>query len=241
MIRGLIVSVGLTSLLVLGGGCVEQTRYDALEARLKDRDAQATRAEEDSAEQRRRIAILEAEKLAKEKEVALLQARLEGRAIEASLRPGEAGTVAAGAPPEARAEGAGAAFAVEGLRSNPRTGGAVIDGGLLFAPGSATIRTAAEPVLARVLEAIERPEHAERDVRIEGHTDDQPIQKSKFHDNWELSGARAYAVLRWFEERGVPAARLSFAGFGAGRPFAVSGKDARAQNRRVEVLLLERR
>ncbi len=45
-------------------------------------------------------------------------------------------------------------------------------------------------------------------ITVEGHTDDSPIKTAQFPSNWELSTARAAAVVRFFLDQGVPAQRL---------------------------------
>ncbi|MGE0394442.1 MAG: OmpA family protein [Vicinamibacterales bacterium] len=80
------------------------------------------------------------------------------------------------------------------------------------------------------------------DVRVEGHTDDRPVS-SVFRSNWELSTARASAVVALFIERaGVDARRLSAAGYGEFHPRVPNtSADARAQNRRVDIVILSSR
>ena len=80
------------------------------------------------------------------------------------------------------------------------------------------------------------------DVRIEGHTDTVPIHTAAFASNWELSTARATGLARTFilEYRFAPA-RLSAAGFAEYHPVADNTTpEGRAQNRRVDVILLPR-
>jgi chemotaxis protein MotB len=75
-------------------------------------------------------------------------------------------------------------------------------------------------------------------IVVEGHTDDVPISTSKFASNWELSTARASAVVRWLIGRNVPARRFSAAGYADLHPLGSNGTAAgRARNRRVEVVL----
>jgi chemotaxis protein MotB len=75
-------------------------------------------------------------------------------------------------------------------------------------------------------------------VRIEGHTDDIRPGIPAFASNWELSTARAVAVLRYFLERGVSPLRLSAAGCGEHRPLAPNETaEAQAQNRRLMIYL----
>jgi chemotaxis protein MotB len=111
---------------------------------------------------------------------------------------------------------------------------------LLFGTGSATLRPEARPLidhLARLLTANGLPNH----VRVEGNTDVQPISTAQFHSNWELSAARATAVLTALLSSGVQPARLSVAGYGAERPIASNATAAgRTLNRRVDVVVLRR-
>jgi chemotaxis protein MotB len=75
-------------------------------------------------------------------------------------------------------------------------------------------------------------------VSIEGHTDDIPPGTSAFASHWDLSTARAVAVLRYFLERGVSPLRLSAEGCGEHRPLAPNDTaEGRAQNRRVIIYL----
>ena len=74
---------------------------------------------------------------------------------------------------------------------------------------------------------------------VEGHTDSRPINSDAFPSNWELSTARATAVLRHLiENEGVPAVRLSAVGYADTRPRA-TGKDeaSLAKNRRGEIVV----
>ena len=80
-------------------------------------------------------------------------------------------------------------------------------------------------------------------LRVDGHTDDTPLSGSgTYRDNWELSQARALAVVRYMVDAlGFPPDRVVPAGFGQYRP-AVAGDspEARAANRRIELKLTER-
>jgi chemotaxis protein MotB len=77
-------------------------------------------------------------------------------------------------------------------------------------------------------------------IRVEGHTDDVPIQSAEFPSNWELSTARATRVVQFLVERGgLPPSRLSAAGYGPYHPrVANDSDDARARNRRVDIVVL---
>lgn len=108
---------------------------------------------------------------------------------------------------------------------------------LLFAPASAAINERAPVVLDRIAEVLGEMDNA---IRIEGHTDDIPVNSGAFVSNWELSTARATAVLRYFVDRGAMAPeRVHAAGFAEFRPIADNTTpDGRAQNRRADVVIM---
>jgi chemotaxis protein MotB len=78
------------------------------------------------------------------------------------------------------------------------------------------------------------------EVRVEGHSDDQPIHNALFHSNWELSTARAMSVLSMFVDRaGFPSTRISVAGYGAFRPVGSNATpEGRRINRRVDLVIV---
>jgi chemotaxis protein MotB len=78
--------------------------------------------------------------------------------------------------------------------------------------------------------------------RIEGHTDDVPIRTSRFVSNWELSTARASAVVELLvREFGVDPARLSAAGYGEFHPRVPNDSaENRARNRRIDIVILDK-
>ena len=111
---------------------------------------------------------------------------------------------------------------------------------LLFNPGSAELAPRGRDLLKEVAQRLA----ARGDmIRIEGHTDSDPVVKTreKFpRGNLELSGERALVVASFLTtEGGLPAERVSFAGFGEFRPVvANTSPDNMARNRRVEIVLL---
>lgn len=107
---------------------------------------------------------------------------------------------------------------------------------LLFASGSARITSEGETVLAKIGTAI-RP--IKRNIRVEGHTDDEPISTSRYPSNWELSTARAVSVIDYFITRaGIPSQRLSAIGYGSVKPRVPNDSEKhRRVNRRVEIIL----
>jgi len=107
----------------------------------------------------------------------------------------------------------------------------------LFDQGSAELKSRALEVLDLVAqELVGRPNH----IRIEGHTDDAPIRTAIYPSNWELSSARATAVVRYFtENHTILSDHISALGYGEYRPVAPNNSiENRASNRRVDVVIL---
>ncbi|MBL4846896.1 MAG: OmpA family protein [Planctomycetes bacterium] len=127
-----------------------------------------------------------------------------------------------------------------GLEVNAKTGGLVLESGVMFGAGSATLKTRGKTILKRLASELNAPKFAESKVRIEGHTDATPIKRSGHKSNWDLSGKRAMAVLHYLEKIGVSSDRLCFAGFASHQPIDDGqGKSSLARNRRVEIVLAE--
>jgi chemotaxis protein MotB len=106
-----------------------------------------------------------------------------------------------------------------------------------FASGSAELSESVRVLLADIASPLSELPHP---IRIEGHTDDTPIHTSRFRSNWELSTARATQVIAYLQnDLGLPAARLSAAGYGEFHPrVANASPTARAENRRVDLVIL---
>jgi len=121
-------------------------------------------------------------------------------------------------------------------------GGAMtsLDGTVLFESGKATIKSAGKKTLEQVARVIVEkfPDH---EIYIFGHTDTQPIRKSGWKDNYELSCQRAWLVLRFFKSAGVTQ-QAAACGWGEDRPAADNRTaNARQANRRVEVFAMVRK
>jgi chemotaxis protein MotB len=108
-----------------------------------------------------------------------------------------------------------------------------------FASGDDVIDPTSYPVIekiAAVVKALPNP------VRLEGHTDSRPIHTPRFRSNWELSAARAIAMMSLFGERfGVPHERMAIAGYADNAPTdSNQTEEGRAHNRRVDVVLVSK-
>lgn len=106
-----------------------------------------------------------------------------------------------------------------------------------FRPGEADMLGSFEPVLDNIAEIIHKYPYFR--AEIIGHTDNVPINTSRYPSNWELSVARATSVLKYLiNNRSIDSSRLSIKGSADQEPVAPNDTPAnRAQNRRVEIRL----
>ncbi|MCD6394095.1 MAG: OmpA family protein [Planctomycetes bacterium] len=110
---------------------------------------------------------------------------------------------------------------------------------LLFEPGKAELKKSVISELDQIA-TILQDRYRDKDVSVVGHTDSDPILKTKklWKDNWQLSSARALAVVRYLVKRGIRPKQLGAVGAGEFRPVAsnstISGK---AKNRRVQIVV----
>jgi len=109
---------------------------------------------------------------------------------------------------------------------------------LLFPSGLAAIQPRGRRLLDRLLPLLSQFRGR---IEVEGHTDNVPIRTSRFPSNWELSAARAIAVVRHLRAAGLAPGRLKAVGYGENRPVAPNATaKGRARNRRVAIVLVPR-
>ena len=108
---------------------------------------------------------------------------------------------------------------------------------ILFQSGVADINKMAFPILDKIITVLKS---TSQPIRVEGHTDNDPIHTEKFPSNWELSTARAVNVVKYFTTVGpIAPERLSAVGYGQSRPlFLNDTSEHKARNRRVEIVLV---
>jgi len=117
---------------------------------------------------------------------------------------------------------------------------------VLFPKGATEINPLGAKELDKLAEAIkelekEIPKDIAWVLRVDGHTDTDPISTPLLQSNWELSSARAIAVVKQLIRKGVPPNRLVAAGFGEFQPIDPGDTDeAKARNRRIELKLTEK-
>ena len=109
---------------------------------------------------------------------------------------------------------------------------ASVEGDFLFDSGRATLKTTAKKSLDSVAGVLNST-YSGQSIRIEGHTDTDPIKKSGHKSNYHLGFERAYAVREYLISKGVSANRIYLASFGPDQP-----KTNKQQSRRVEITVL---
>lgn len=108
---------------------------------------------------------------------------------------------------------------------------------ILFSSGSATLGGEGRDVIAQVGQVL--ADFPDRQFQVEGHTDNVPISTQRFPSNWELSSARALAVVRLLTQQGVLAENVSGAAYGEHQPVASNETaESRRLNRRIEIVML---
>jgi len=117
---------------------------------------------------------------------------------------------------------------------------------VLFPKASADLNEAGKVEMLKLADALRQ---LEREIpgdiawvlRVDGHTDADPIQSPQFKSNWELSAARAITVVNFLIAQGVAPKHLVAAGFGEFQPLVEGdSEDAKSENRRIELKLTER-
>lgn len=108
-----------------------------------------------------------------------------------------------------------------------------IEGDVLFASGSVTLRPEAKASLDRVVSNIKQ-RYPGKTVRVEGHTDTDPIRKSKWETNERLSSERALAVEAYLVSKGLDNRQVYSAAFGPAQP-----RGSKKESRRVEIVIVE--
>jgi chemotaxis protein MotB len=202
----------------------QQVQIEALGSRLNTALAQV------AAEQRRRAALeqAEAERLAAEAE------RLAAENLDLASY---------------RSEFFGKLRQVLGDREGVRIEGDrfVFSSEVLFDVGEAQMSAEGQRQIAGVAEILldvagDIPEGIDWILRVDGHTDNQPVRGGRWEDNWQLSQARALSVVRFMQDDlGFPPDRLVAAGFGEFQPLEPGDSaQARAVNRRIELKLTEK-
>lgn len=108
-----------------------------------------------------------------------------------------------------------------------------VPGDVLFDSGKVEIKSSAKSALGKIASVI-RSQYGGQKVRVMGYTDTDPISKSKWKDNLELSGQRAMAVQRYLTAQGISKSSISSVANGTNNQ-----RGSKAQSRRVEIVVVQ--
>ena len=108
---------------------------------------------------------------------------------------------------------------------------------ILFDSGKAELKNATNKDLDHVL-SVAKGQYAGRAIDVVGHTDSDPIKKSQWKDNWQLSSERALTVVRYMVSHGIDKDKIRAVGRGDSKPLASNSTSAgKAKNRRVDIVV----
>lgn len=216
---GALATLALTCISLLAGGC-RNSMYEENSAlhgqnRLLQSHLSATKDELSSRPTPAQVASLEQQVAERDRMIEELKAQLSAPGADGEQIPG--------------IEGVDVSVTREGNLSMS------VAGDVLFASGSTTINKTAEATLAKIADVLKQ-NYGAKAIRVEGHTDTDPISKTKnlYADNRDLSLKRAYSVTKFLETRGVQPERMETVGHGQYKPRSSNKKD----NRRVEIIVL---
>jgi chemotaxis protein MotB len=186
---------------------------------------------------------LEQELAAAEKDVTEKAKRLD--ALQAEMEAGKASTAVADEPREKLPAIDGDLRDLDGQGIEvSRTSQGIhlrLKDQVFFSQGRATLSPKGQAILKSVAQKLNSRYRGQM-IRVEGHTDDVPVNKVKniYPSNWELSTARACTVVRYMVDKAsLKPTRIYPAGFSSYKPVVASKTpSARSQNRRVEILIL---
>jgi chemotaxis protein MotB len=128
----------------------------------------------------------------------------------------------------------------DGWISTPSFDMISIPGEVLFASGRAELTSQGRSKISQLAGDI-RSRYGDRDIFVFGHTDNDPIRKSKWKDNWELGAARALTCVRELQQRGLSGSTLIQANCSEFRPSeSNASRNTKSKNRRVEFYAVPR-
>jgi chemotaxis protein MotB len=208
--------LALASATMFMGGCSGQKK-------------QMEAAQAESAELRERVATLDQANRDKDGKIAELQTALSSCQTQLAAKPVPMDPGAGGDVADAKKTGGGSSDFSRDSEGQMR---ARLSGDVLFDPGQATLKSSAKKSLDRIAAEI-KSKYKGDSIRVEGHTDSDPIKKAKFSSNQALSDARAESVRKYLISKGVSSGRIDAVGYGSSKP-----KSSKASSRRVEIVIL---
>ena len=246
----ILTALTAAALPMIGTGCVQQDRYDAMLESQRSLKEQLVAAEDERDVARANLDTVRQELGQSRNDLARIQQQ------NAALR-GDLDSMSSGyddlltrvsdlkvGPLPRDVESALTALATshpEMLTFDSQNGMVRFASDFTFDLGSATVRSGATQTLAALADILNTTSARQFEVRIVGHTDNVPIGKpetrAKHPTNMHLSVHRAISVRDHLTKAGVEPVRMQVAGYGSYRPVVANGTKGAAQNRRVELYL----
>lgn len=255
-----------TAIIFLGAGCVPLTDYRKLEERYKEQEKYVQKHKDEVSEFQKREQMLTMQKIQQQKDLEIALARLaKSEILRRELEANKGKTIVVEKMASAPIGNAETTFG--SFKINTETGGIVLEHDVLFESGKHTLKASGKSLLDTLVGKLRSSEFSRYCIRIDGHTDDAPVVKTvkENHDNWELGFKRAKCVFDYMVSKGLPQDRCFLASFSSTRPIVGSSSkmpmitkksskkidkkktsvsvDSRgnAQNRRVEIVLFEKK
>ncbi len=210
------------ALLALATGCQDpkKAQIEGLNKEVEQLRADLATAQGERQKAMEALAQAQAEKQGLESQMGTMQSQVG----ELEQRIGAARAEAAKATPASR----------HGWIVAPGVSMISVSSDLLFSSGKADLTPAGRAKLRDIARDIRR-EYASRDIYVIGHTDTDPIRKTHWKDNWELSVERALTVTRTLQSGGVSGKQIMAAGRSEYQP-----EGSKAKSRRVEIYAVEK-
>ena len=221
------------ALLVIGAGCVTSGKYEKKAKEAAAADAKATACETKAAGLEKELAD------AKQQLAAVSQARDQLQVQTTALQQQKSAAEAKSQQYEQLAGSLQGQIKAGQIELSELKGKMTVrlKDKILFPSGSAALSKEGGAALDAVADAFKGMQG--KAVVVAGYTDNVPVARSVYKDNWELSTARAIAVVRYLQSKGVPPQMLGAAGFSEFRPVAANDTPAnRSLNRRIEIALM---
>jgi chemotaxis protein MotB len=218
-----------TLTMTIGSGCVSRGEYREAQAEAEQLSFKLNAAERHLASKRARLDTLEQEKKNLAAQIGTLEQRVTNSGHELV-------SVREQLDAEYKSKIAELQQSVPEIEVS-EYGGLVLESGVFFTPGHHQLRVAGKKILDSLCERFASDEYSAYTLEVAGHTDSDPIRKSKgrYTDNHILAASRANAVRRYLLTKGIDEQRLFLSAWGSLRP--LGDRANKARNRRVEILL----
>jgi len=220
----------LGALLAGTQGCVSYDMYDRKTKEAEGYKAAYMGADTAVANKQKEIDLLRAQLAGKDREVATANQRAANANLVVDAKFNDLKAKYEKMIEDLRGEEGGGDFTI-----NQNTGGVVLEDNVFFSPGKAELKSDKFPSLDALIGKLQTGELGAATIEVAGHTDTDPITRSGWKDNYQLSSERARAVLVYFQKKGIDTTRLFLSGYGSTRP-----RGKKAEDRRVEIVLHER-